>query len=336
MNWLRLSIIGLFMLFLVNTVLAHEGHDHNVSLEKIDKYDNIGLKKIEEYNNQQAQKFLETLTLAMAFLAGITSILSPCILPFFPAFFAITFKQKNKITLATLIFFLGFTLTFIVLGLFATLTGKILSTVFGGIYWLIPSAGIILIIFGFMILLGKGFPGLVKTKKFKRDFTGLFLTGILFGVGWTACVGPIISGVLIMTSVFQNYLTAVLLMISYSLGIFLPLFALSFFYEKTKINKLKWLNNKKIIMINDKPHHTTNANILSGSIFIFFGGIFMLYKGTSIFNDFQMFGLKNYFYTIQNYFLNNITTINWIGTIIFIFFILLIAYFSYTEIKNEV
>lgn len=295
---------------------------------------NTALQKIQEYNKEQAQRFLETITIAIAFLAGITSILSPCILPFLPAHFAITFKQKKKITLATLIFFLGFTTTFVVLGMLATLTGKALITVFSGVYWLIPTAGIILIIFGIMILLGKGFPGIVKAKRFRQDISGLLFTGILFGVGWTACVGPIISGVLLMAATFQNYFTAALLMFAYSLGLFVPLFFLSFFYEKTKLNKLNWLNKKKIIIINDKPHYTTNANILSGIIFILLGLLFIIFKGTSIFNAFQMFGLKLYFYTLQNYFLENVKLINKIGLIIFVLFILTLSYFLWREFKK--
>src|SRR3989338_7839612 len=115
-----------------------------------------GLLKIQEYNTGLAQKFMQNVSFIIAFLAGITTILSPCILPLLPAYFAITFKEKKRITLATFIFFLGFALVFVLMGILATLTGKGLTSVFKNINWLIPSVGIVLVIFGTMIFLGKG------------------------------------------------------------------------------------------------------------------------------------------------------------------------------------
>src|SRR3989338_8842094 len=107
-----------------------------------------GLLKIQEYNNTIAQKCLQNVSFIIAFLAGMTSIVSPCILPLLPAYFAITFKEKRKITLATFIFFLGFALVFVLMGLLAALSGKSLTLVFKGINWLIPAVGTALIIFG--------------------------------------------------------------------------------------------------------------------------------------------------------------------------------------------
>src|SRR3989344_4876783 len=76
-----------------------------------------GLLKAQEANQKLASDYLETMTIALVFLAGLTSIFSPCILPLLPAFFAYTFKEKKNITKMTSVFFLGFSLSFIVLGL---------------------------------------------------------------------------------------------------------------------------------------------------------------------------------------------------------------------------
>lgn len=294
-----------------------------------------GLLKAQEDNALLAQEFLQNISFIIAFLAGMVSILSPCILPLLPAYFAITFKEKKRITLSTFIFFLGFTVIFIVMGLLATLTGRMLISVFRGINWLVPIAGLFLIFFGIMIFLGKGFSGFLIKKKFKNDVIGLFIFGMAFAVGWTVCIGPIISGVLLMTSTFGNYITSSYLMFAYSLGLFMPLFILSFFYDKIHIDKLRWLNKKTTFEIKDKKFYTSISNIIAGLLFIIIGFVFVVFRGTWIINGLQMFGLRKYFYTLQNLFLENVRIFNILGTIIFIVFVFVLFYFLIKEIKNK-
>ncbi len=294
-----------------------------------------GLLKVQEHNAALAQKFLQNLSFVIAFLAGITSIFSPCILPLLPAYFAITFKEKKRITLATFIFFLGFALVFVLMGLLAALTGRSLALAFKEINWLIPAVGVMLVIFGIMIFLGKGFSGFIVKRRVRADAIGIFLSGIFFAIGWTACIGPIISGILLMTSAFGNYATASYLMFAYSLGIFVPLFLLSFFYDKVHLDKLKWMNKEAIIKIGNKKFYTSIPNIIAGVIFVFICLIFIIFKGTGVFNSFQMFGLRQFFYSWQNLFIENYRVFNIVGIIIFLVFIGLLAYFIVKEIRNK-
>ena len=294
-----------------------------------------GLLKIQEYNAALAQKFLQDLSFVIAFLAGMTSILSPCILPLLPAYFAITFKEKKRITLATFIFFLGFALVFVLMGILATLTGKGLTSVFKNINWLIPSVGIVLVIFGTMIFLGKGFLGFNIKRKIRTDATGIFLSGTFFAIGWTACTGPILSGVLLMTSTFRNYATASYMMFAYSLGIFVPLFILSFFYDKLRIDKIKWLNKEAVIKIANKKFNTSIPNIIAGLLFVFIGLIFIIFRGTGVFNSLQMLGLRQFFYSWQNLFIENAGIFNVVGAAVFLAFIILLAFFLAKEVKSK-
>src|SRR3989338_10451524 len=279
-----------------------------------------GLLKIQEYNAALAQKFLQDLSFVIAFLAGMTSILSPCILPLLPAYFAITFKEKKRITLATFIFFIGFALVFVLMGILATLTGKGLTSVFKNINWLVPSVGIVLVIFGTMIFLGKVFLGFNIKRKIRTDATGIFLSGTFFAIGWTACTGPILSGVLLMTSTFRNYATASYMMFAYSLGIFVPLFILSFFYDKIHLDKVSWLNKETVIKIANKKFNTSIPNIIAGLLFVFIGLIFIIFRGTGDFNSLQMFGLRQFFYSWKNLFIENFQIFNAIGIVIFLVF----------------
>jgi cytochrome c-type biogenesis protein len=294
-----------------------------------------GLLKAQEDNAILAEEFLRNISFFIAFLAGMTSILSPCILPLLPAYFAITFKEKKKITLATFIFFLGFAVIFILMGLLATLTGNTLITIFRGINWLVPLAGLFLILFGIMIFLGKGFSGFMLKRRYKGDKFGVFISGSLFAIGWTACIGPILSGVLLMTAVFRNYATASYLMLAYSLGLFVPLFILSFFYDKMKLNKLRWLHKEFIIKIYGKRYYSNIPNIIAGLLFFIIGLIFIIFRGTWIFNSLQMFGLREYFYRLQNLFLDNSTLFNKVGVIVFIIFFLILIFILAGEIKNR-
>ncbi len=295
----------------------------------------VGLLKVEEHNKNLAQNILQNVSFFIAFLAGVTSLVSPCILPLFPAYFAITFKEKKKITLATSLFFSGFASIFIIMGLLATLTGRTLATLFEGVNsWIVPVAGAILIIFGIMILLGKGFTGIVTQKRFGDGWKGLIASGALFAVGWTACIGPIVSGVLLMISTFQNYFTGTLIMLFYSLGIFVPLFILSFFYDKLHLEKLPWLHKHISFRAGNRIFYTNYPNIISGILFIIFGLIFIIFRGTMIFNGLQMFGLRKYFYDWQNLFLEKTALFNKIGIAVFIIFIIFLLYFLKKELKE--
>ena len=251
-----------------------------------------GLLAGEAYTHEQAATFLLTFSFFAAFLAGIITLFSPCILPLVPAYFSYTFKEKTKISIMTLSFFLGFTLMFIALGIGATLLGVAsLSLLQEKISFAIQIAGALILLFGIMTFFGGGFSGIILRKRTENDIAGVFLYGILFALGWTACIGPVLAGILTMTAVFHNYLTAALFMFFYSLGIFFPLFLLSLFYDRFFMQKLQQFFGKTI--------DTSLSNILSGILLICIGLVFIIWKGTAPINGFSYFGLKEYFYTLQ-------------------------------------
>jgi len=293
----------------------------------------VGLVKGQEYNRELAQDMLQNVSFFIAFLAGFTTLLSPCILPLLPAYFAITFKEKKKITLATVLFFLGFAVVFIIMGLLTTLTGKTLVSVFKGIYLLVPAAGVFLVLFGIMILLGKGFSGFLIKKKFRNNPLEVFISGAAFAIGWTACIGPILSGMLLMTSTFGNYIISASLMFAYALGIFVPLFVLSFFYDEIPPDKLTWLKHELTINIFRKKIRTNTSNVIAGVLFVIIGLVFIVFRGTWVVNGLQMLGLRQYFYSLQNLFLQNASTFNMVGIVVFGIFAAFLLYFITIEVE---
>ncbi len=255
-----------------------------------------GLQKVQEYNRQQADFYLKNLSFFIAFVAGMLSIFSPCLLPILPAFFAYSFKEKKSITKMTLVFFSGFSVVFIAFGLIASFIGQSLIELQQSYSWLIVAAGIFLIAFGVMALSGKGFSSFIKPKRISRNDTlGVFLFGFFFAFGWSACLGPILAGVLLMAAVLKTYFSAALLLFFYSIGIFVPLFVLSFAFDR--YNVTRFLSGKVVSFGKAKIHIT---NLIAGLLLIATGILFIIFRGTSVINSSVFFGTAvGLFYDLQ-------------------------------------
>lgn len=249
----------------------------------------------------QAQHNVETaqrLTLLVAFLGGVLSFLSPCVLPFLPAFFAYSFKEKKRLSLMTLAFFAGFAPVFFVFGILAALVGNFLTPFLPG---LIGVAGFLLVVFGVMNLLGVGFAGFkVSGKSHAKDATGVFFLGALFALGWTACLGPVLGAIVVLASLSGSIWYAGGLTLAYSIGIFIPLFLLSFFFDSAKIVQHP-LFSRKIATVNllGKTYNVFFAGALSGIMLIALGLLFLVFGGTEVFNTLDFFGTKNLFFELQ-------------------------------------
>jgi cytochrome c-type biogenesis protein len=131
-----------------------------------------------------------------AFLAGLLSFLSPCCLPILPTYFAFTFQaRRERIVRMTVAFFLGLATTMVVLGATASALSQLL---FAYLRQATLIGGIVIICFGVMSLLGKGFSGIQLLDQPAASVAGSYLYGAAFALGWTACVGPILGALLTM------------------------------------------------------------------------------------------------------------------------------------------
>ena len=176
----------------------------------------------------------------IAFSAGLLSFASPCVLPLVPSYVTyitgVSFKDltdaetRSRVRWATifhsLLFICGFSLVFIVMGASASYLGQILARYQN----LIMKIGGVLI-----IILGISFTGIInlpflqmerrfELKKKPLGYIGSFLVGIVFAAGWTPCVGPILSTILIYASTAKKFTTGILLLAAYSLGLGIPFF----------------------------------------------------------------------------------------------------------------
>ena len=179
----------------------------------------------------------QEVSVLIAFAAGFLSFISPCVLPLVPSYITyitgVSFhdltdqETRKKLKWTTLIhsclFILGFSTVFILMGASASYLGQILSKYQT---WIMKIGGILIILLGIHFIL-QIFPFLQIEKRFEMKkkplgYLGSFLVGIVFAAGWTPCIGPILSTILIYASTSQQMTTGIVLLASYSLGLGIP------------------------------------------------------------------------------------------------------------------
>ncbi len=183
---------------------------------------------------------LPEVSIFIAFSAGILSFVSPCVLPLVPSYITyitgVSFHEltggesKSKLRWVTishsLLFITGFSTVFIIMGASASYVGQLLAQYQN----LVMKVGGVLI-----IILGIHFTGLItlpflqmekrlEIRKKPLGYLGSFLVGIIFAAGWTPCIGPILSTILIYASTSKNFFTGILLLSIYSMGLGVPFF----------------------------------------------------------------------------------------------------------------
>lgn len=171
-------------------------------------------------------------------MAGVVSFLSPCVLPLIPGYISLVSKlsydelttsknadvQLRKILFPSLIFVLGFTIVFVLLGMSASYAGSFLSSHKN---LLMQISGGVIILFGLFVMELIKIPKLYQEKKFDLStknlgIFGTLLLGIAFGFGWTPCVGPILSSILAFVATTEDTALGALLLATYSLGLGIP------------------------------------------------------------------------------------------------------------------
>ena len=169
----------------------------------------------------------------VAFLAGLLSFLSPCVLPVVPSYLsyvtgisgAAELQQRRHLALLhAALFVIGFTLIFVALGATATALGRLLNTYQ---QWLERIGGALILLFGLYCVgaLRVGF--LSREVRFDLGdkplgFLGSVLAGMAFGAGWTPCIGPILGSILLYTSSRADFGQGLVLLLAYSLGLAVP------------------------------------------------------------------------------------------------------------------
>lgn len=281
---------------------------------------------------QAANTFL-SVSLIVAFLGGFISILSPCSVAVFPAFFAYALEGKKELVKMTFLFFLGLSVILVPIGFAASTFGQFLTAYRVQI---ITIAGIGMIIFGILALFGKGFSMFGKfiqpaQRKGSRNFN-TFVFGILFGTGFTPCAGPILGAILTLAAASPTAFTGGFLFFVYALGIVAPLFILSYFFERLHLDRAKWMYAGFDLKLFGYEHRFHWTNITSGLIFMGLGFLFVYFRGTAFLNSlFARLNLLDPFFNSQDLILqyfNNIPNYVAIGVIVAV-----LAYLGYKFLR---
>jgi cytochrome c-type biogenesis protein len=188
--------------------------------------------------------------LAGAFLAGLLSFASPCVLPLTPIYIAQLVGpgiwqlssaareerlRIRRVAFTTALAFVGgFSLAFIALGATASELGSLLAA---HATLLRQFGGIVLIALGVFITGLLPLPWLGRTQRIplrmgKPGYATSFVVGMIFALGWTPCVGPILAGILTLAAQGGTLRAGVLLLVVYSLGLSLPFLALGLAFDR--------------------------------------------------------------------------------------------------------
>ncbi len=206
----------------------------------------------------------------ITFIEGIVIFISPCMLPMLPIYFSYIIGQETenksrKALFNSLGFVLGFTIIFVSLGAMAGTLGSLL----------IRYRTTVNIVSGmFIVFLGLNFIGAIKipflnrtmklhAKRRGNSFLSSILLGLVFSIGWTPCVGPLLSSALLQASSSGNVRNGILLLLTFSLGLGIPFVVSSILVDRLK-NTFDFI----------KKHYKV-INIVSG-IFLVLVGVLMM------------------------------------------------------------
>jgi cytochrome c-type biogenesis protein len=181
-----------------------------------------------------------------AFFAGLISFLSPCVLPLVPGYLSLISgagveelksaqgQLMRRVMVNSIGFILGFSVVFITLGAISTEIGQVAARYKHPLSIL---AGVVIIIFGLHLT------GIFKIKALYTDarlhsvkgsstILGAFVIGFAFAFGWTPCLGPILSAILVVASQEENVVRGIVLLTVYSLGLAVPFLLTSLLMER--------------------------------------------------------------------------------------------------------
>lgn len=179
-------------------------------------------------------------SIGAAVLAGVLSFLSPCVLPLVPPYLCYISgvslenltstdnpnmgAHRLTVLLTGLVFVLGFSTVFVLLGATASAAGQVLRA---NLPLLAQAAGV------FIIIMGLHFIGLFKIGFLSREaryhhqgesvgFVGAYLIGVAFALGWTPCIGPVLMAILSIAGASDSVARGMALLSFYSLGLGIP------------------------------------------------------------------------------------------------------------------
>jgi cytochrome c-type biogenesis protein len=212
-----------------------------------------------------------------AFLAGLISFLSPCVVPLIPGYLSYvsgvstdnlgrpSASQLGRILLSSALFVLGFTMVFVSLGTSFSLLGS-LAEAYRRELTLV--AGGVMVLMGILIMDIIPVKLLAREVRFHPETQGLGMLGgiplgMAFGLGWLPCVGPVLAAILFFASAAETVLQGTMLLLVYSLGLGLAFILTGAFFGRA-LGALRWVQS-----------HRRVFNYLGGGVLVVMGLLFI-------------------------------------------------------------
>ena len=172
----------------------------------------------------------------VAFLGGLLSFLSPCVLPLVPSYVSFVTglgmeelesggDRVKRVTLThSLLFVAGFSLIFLMMGATATYVGRLLLVYSD---WIALVGGVVIIVFGIYLLGVIPIAALSRERRYQfqnkpMGYVGTIGVGVAFGAGWVPCIGPILGAILTLAATRANLVEGIALLGVYSAGLAIP------------------------------------------------------------------------------------------------------------------
>jgi cytochrome c-type biogenesis protein len=187
-------------------------------------------------------------SLVATFVAGLASFLAPCSVPLLPAYLSAVSGAaasdladnrrrrdvRGRLVAGSILYVAGFTTVFILLGIGAAGIGHSVRQVERGVE---IAGGILLVFFGLVVIGALRLPfmervrGLSLPERLRgRGVVAAYLVGIVFGIGWTPCVGPYLGVAFVLAASSAHVLSGAALLLAYSIGLGLPFVLIALFW----------------------------------------------------------------------------------------------------------
>jgi cytochrome c-type biogenesis protein len=202
--------------------------------------------------------------------AGVASVLSPCVIPVVPLIVTGTATDHK---LRPVLIVSGLALAFIAMGVVSSLFGAVIGP------WMYKAekvVGAIIVLFGLLLLLDvnlfKHIGGLSRLAEHAGGRTNGFVLGVLLGIIWIPCVGPMLSGVLALVATEQRVTTGIAYLLIYSVGFAVPMLLVAYASQAVRGRFRALAGGQRVI------------NAVSGALLIVLG-LFIVFKGVAAFGS---------------------------------------------------